>query len=651
MPSLLHPGVYIEEFTPASPIEGVSTSVAAFIGVASSGPILEPTEITNWDTFLERFGDHVEETYPTGDKAYLASSVKGFFLNGGTTCYIVRTSSAVNARGNLVTRNTPNDPVIIATAVREGATADGITITVSDRSVLEDVLGAPLTVTPVTTTIGTVTDRRVLPVASTAGFQIGDVVLVSHSGLANQPRVIAGIDAAALTLDSPLALPGDYSGGDVRIDDLRTTTTRIRVAPPAKPLRQVIPPGTIIEVGVGTAKAVFAVVTAVGNDSLTLRDPLTKQHDATSPIEITSREFDLHIVDPAAGVTEDLTGLSMDAGHPRWWGRVVSGIVSLSSPATPPGGTIADPRPDTPVVTLAGGTDDDRAASWQALLADPTDALATLAPFDRVSIVAIPGATTTAAHAAIVTHCELLGDRVAILDAGKDAEPADAVDQAADATGDNRGFAALSYPWIRITNPESKQLDAWPPSAHLAGVYARTDNEVGVHKAPANTNIRGALDLTRRLTDADQDGLNQFGVSALRIPPNGGAPVVWGARTTTTQDRNWQYVNIRRLFNYLEESIADGIRWAVFEPNDRGLWKKLDRSISAFLRQEWRNGALFGDKPEEAFYVRIDDVLNPPSTRSLGRLYIEIGVQPTYPAEFLVVRIGIWDGGSEASES
>ena len=143
-----------------------------------------------------------------------------------------------------------------------------------------------------------------------------------------------------------------------------------------------------------------------------------------------------------------------------------------------------------------------------------------------------------------------------------------------------------------------------------------------------------------------------MGIDVLRVFPGQSQPVVWGARTTAGDlDRNWQYVNIRRLFIFLEQSIEQGIRWAVFEPNDLALWQKLKRSISEFLAQVWRDGALFGAKTEDAFYVRIDEALNPPSTRALGRLYIEVGVVPTYPAEFIILRIGIWQGGSEVSES
>jgi phage tail sheath protein FI len=141
-----------------------------------------------------------------------------------------------------------------------------------------------------------------------------------------------------------------------------------------------------------------------------------------------------------------------------------------------------------------------------------------------------------------------------------------------------------------------------------------------------------------------------MGINVLRVFSGRTQPVVWGARTTA-ENTNWQYVSVRRLMLYIEESIEEGIRWAVFEPNNRQLWGKLRRTITEFLTRVWRDGALFGGTPEEAFYVRIDEILNPPSTRALGRLYIEIGVAPSYPAEFIIVRIGLWDGGGEVSES
>jgi len=183
----------------------------------------------------------------------------------------------------------------------------------------------------------------------------------------------------------------------------------------------------------------------------------------------------------------------------------------------------------------------------------------------------------------------------------------------------------------------------------VCGVIARSDNNRGVHKAPANEIINGALGVERSMSDIDQGQLNLIGVNVVRVFQAGGRPVLWGARTTAT-DRNWQYVNIRRLFLFLEESIEEGIRWAIFEPNNIQLWQKLKRTITEFLTRVWRDGGLFGATPEEAFYVRCDETNNPFSDQALGRLNIEIGIRPTYPAEFIIVSIGIWPGGSEVTE-
>jgi phage tail sheath protein FI len=194
-----------------------------------------------------------------------------------------------------------------------------------------------------------------------------------------------------------------------------------------------------------------------------------------------------------------------------------------------------------------------------------------------------------------------------------------------------------------------------PPSGHLAGVYARIDNSRGVHKAPAGleANLHGTIGVERILGDTEQGLLNlaPYGVNVIRVF-RGGQPTVWGARTNAVAagNTNWQYVNIRRLFLFLEGSITDGIRFAVFEPNNLELWGKLRRSITAFLTKVWRDGALFGAAPKDAFYVRIDDALNPPDQMALGYLTIEIGVRPSYPAEFIVVRIGISPSGATVTE-
>jgi phage tail sheath protein FI len=183
-----------------------------------------------------------------------------------------------------------------------------------------------------------------------------------------------------------------------------------------------------------------------------------------------------------------------------------------------------------------------------------------------------------------------------------------------------------------------------PPSGHVAGIWGRNDDTRGVHKAPANEVIRGALAPELQLTRAEQDLLNPVGINCIRAFPGRGIRV-WGARTLSS-DPAWRYLNVRRLFNYLEESILGGTQWAVFEPNDVALWAKLRRTISAFLVNEWRRGALFGLTPDEAFYVECDEETNLAETIDLGQVICEIGVAPVKPAEFVVFRLAQFSGGA-----
>jgi len=204
-------------------------------------------------------------------------------------------------------------------------------------------------------------------------------------------------------------------------------------------------------------------------------------------------------------------------------------------------------------------------------------------------------------------------------------------------------YAALYYPWVSVADPVSGTTDFVPPSGHLAGIYARVDTERGVHKAPANAVIRGAVDVERRLSKADQDGLNPDGVNVIRA--FNGSMTVWGARTLGGDKNNeWKYINIRRLFLFLRESIDEGTQWVVFEPNTPTLWAQITRNITAFLTNVWQSGALFGNTPAEAFYVKCDDETNPPEVRDLGQVVTEIGVAVVKPAEFVIFRISQWAG-------
>jgi uncharacterized protein len=301
-----------------------------------------------------------------------------------------------------------------------------------------------------------------------------------------------------------------------------------------------------------------------------------------------------------------------------------------------------------------------------------------LEQIDEVAIVAAPGYTDAASYDALLAHCEKLKDRVGILDAPGEVEDITLLTQVATAkarkpavgsdnvgaagsstetlngaSGGMRprqsdgGFGAFYFPWITVRDPLSpNDLVDVPPSGHLAGIWARTDATRGVHKAPANEAVRGALNLSYLLTRDEQGVLNQSGINCIRSFTREGIRV-WGARTIADGSSEWRYLNVRRLFNMIEESIATSTRWIVFEPNDRTLWKSIRRDISAFLTRLWRDGALMGRTPQEAFFVKCDDETNPPDVIDAGTVVTLIGIAPVKPAEFIVFRISQYAGGSE----
>jgi hypothetical protein len=295
--------------------------------------------------------------------------------------------------------------------------------------------------------------------------------------------------------------------------------------------------------------------------------------------------------------------------------------------------------------------------------------LSLLEEIDEVAIVAAPGYHDPASYEDLLKHAELMGDRVAILDpptdfpdverltrvgtariarppAKKAAGTGEGDSPAEPAGGDSHAglrprqsdYGAFYLPWLVVRDPLTGELVETPPSGHMAGVWARTDTLRGVHKAPANEPVRGAVDLTYRVTKVEQDLLNPAGVNCIRFFPAEGIRV-WGARTLAAEASEWRYLNVRRLFNMLKESIADGTRWIVFEPNDGLLWRSIRRDIGAFLTRVWRDGALYGRTPQEAFFVKCDEETNPPDVRDAGQVVTLIGVAPVKPAEFVVFKL------------
>lgn len=209
-------------------------------------------------------------------------------------------------------------------------------------------------------------------------------------------------------------------------------------------------------------------------------------------------------------------------------------------------------------------------------------------------------------------------------------------------------YAALYYPWIKVPNPRNGGKPIMvPPCGHVMGVWSRTDETRGIYKAPANETPKGVIGLAYDCNFREQELLNPLGINCIRTFPNRGIRI-WGARTLVEPDKTeWRYVNVRRLISYIEKSIELGTQWVVFEPNDEDLWARVRRTVSNFLERLWREGALFGASPEQAFYVKCDGELNTPDTMILGRLYVEVGVCPVRPAEFVVFRISQWSSQDE----
>ncbi|MBD2089951.1 phage tail sheath subtilisin-like domain-containing protein [Microcoleus sp. FACHB-1515] len=639
-----YPGVYIDEFAPGAPIQGVGTSTAAFIGPAASGELDTPTKITSWDQFRQVFGALPLPGF------FLWYAVRGFFENGGQVCYVVRASNGKNA--SLLLEDDADHDIVKVRSRQPGNPSTPIQVALS-RSHLLPAASASLYRPTANYTAAAGREITLDTAANAAQFRPGDFITLNDVGERVQIARISGNKirlADNLTQTYP-------ANGTVRIANAPVGTQTIRITSTAPIASGALVAGTVLTITQGTLSStrVVETVQAEINGSTTtyrvtfrqgLSIPLSFAQDAT----VQSQEFNLEVTQ---GASVTYPNLSIDSAHPRYFLKVVNeagGLVQLER-------IEPFPRVDFPAgllknltaTSLAGGENENLATIDDQ---DYIDALETLREIDDVNLIAIPDRTTAPVQQAVITHCEQMGDRFAVLDASTadlklfGAGSVEAQRRGLDST---RGYSALYYPWLRVPPTGRGDPVLVPPSGHVCGIIARSDTLRGVHKAPANEIVNGAIGVGRSMSNIDQGQLNLQGINVIRIFQNGGRPVLFGARTTAT-DLNWQYVNIRRLFLFVEESIQEGIRWAVFEPNNLQLWEKVKRTITEFLTRVWRDGALFGATAKEAFYVRIDETLNPFSEQALGRLNIEIGLRPTYPAEFIIVRIGIWQGDAQVTE-
>jgi hypothetical protein len=666
-----YPGVYIDEFAPGAPIQGVGTSTAAFIGPAASGELDIPTKITSWDQFRQIYGALPLPGF------FLWYAVRGFFENGGQVCYVVRASNGAYASATLSDNVQPTGNEIVRVRSRQpGAPSTPIQVEVNTVHLLAT---GNTSVYQPSVDFTTISGREITiqqaggdasAAITAAQFRPGDFITIGTGGERVQ---VVRVTGAVLRIDRDLT--GSYTGGTdaVRLADAPAGTQTIRIVSTVPIPTGALVPGTVLTVsqgGLSSTRVVETVQAEPINPTLTTYRITFRQGlgialnlDPATPATVQSEEFDFVVTQ---GTSITYSNLSIDSAHPRYFLRVVNAASTLVHleriepfPRIDfPAGLLDDTAGTA--TALTGGADENLSTMDDSAY---IDALNALRDIDDVNLIAIPDRPADPAdpnhpmaqvQQAVIAHCEQMGDRFGVLDAESatlelfgNTGSIEAQRRGLDST---RGYAALYYPWLRVLPAGRGEPVLVPPSGHICGIIARSDNLRGVHKAPANEIVNGALGVGRTMSNIDQGQLNLQGINVIRVFQTGGRPLLFGARTTAT-DLNWQYVNIRRLFLFVEESIQEGIRWAVFEPNNLQLWQKLKRTITEFLTRVWRDGALFGATADEAFYVRIDETLNPFSEQALGRLNIEIGLRPTYPAEFIIVRIGIWQGGSEVTEA
>jgi len=355
------------------------------------------------------------------------------------------------------------------------------------------------------------------------------------------------------------------------------------------------------------------------------------------------------VVKDAGKAVETWEDLTLAPDHERYVEKIVNGasayiqVTDLKSATAAPGN-----RPAVAAgAALAGGVDGAADLTDADMTGNPANRTGLYAfdEVDEINSLSIPGRTSQVMVQAGLDYCAGRSDVGFVADAplGLDPMQAKAFRENFDSS-----YGYMYYPWIRINDPLTERPILVPPSGHLVGIYARSDGERGVHKAPANEVIRGAVGVERIVTDGEQELLNPAGVNVIRVFPGRGIRV-WGARTMSSNP-SLRYIHKRRFLMFVEESVAEGTQWAVFEPNDEVLWRKLTRTISGFLRRQFLEGALFGTSEEDAYFVKCDEETNPVEVRQAGQVVTLVGVNIVDTAEFVIFRIGQWDGGKSIQE-
>lgn len=658
MPEYLAPGVYVEEVSfRQKSIEGVSTSTAGFVGPTRFGPIRgEPELMTNFGEFERVYGGVEELRFrdSTPMVGYLAQAVRAFFEEGGQRLYVSR----------VFRRHAEPVP---------GRAPDGV-----GRLDFQDASPA-----------GGIGFEARYPGAA-GNLRVGLTARASEN-------VLAGVPVNPVDLDSPRepvlrgVQPFDTVWIDKRSDapveglywaerffDAATNRTswQFHSADGGAPLPLTdLRPDHNDEVHIVTVTVEVAVPGRPDNggrfartetwDNLTFHPAHRRSLSNVFARDLANRTAALTV--PLVFDDDDMNGPQIAAvllGQERSDSEALRIAALIGLGVSPPPGpaevtilaTLLAPELSnadrTYIIELEGGNDGDRpgAAEFEGNgVEDPSESsgLRSFEHLADISIVATPGATAGYAEdwvpqidqitRNLISHCQRMRYRIAVLDTplGQSIAQVRAFRAQVDSS-----HAALYYPWIRVMDPASGVPILVPPSGSVAGIYARNDIERGVHKAPANEVVRQAIGLEVSLNKAHQDVLNPESVNCIRSFEGRGTRV-WGARTLSS-DVEWQYVNLRRYFAYLERSIEGGTQWAVFEPNGDELWGNVRQTIEDFLFNEWQNGRLLGPKPSSAYFVRCDRSTMSQNDLDTGRLVCLVGVAPLRPAEFVIFRIGQW---------
>jgi uncharacterized protein len=697
MPEYLSPGVYIEEIPSGiQAIEGVSTSTAGFVGRAQRGtvpgylwpgtgtdlpftpdsgfvltPDPAPVLVTSFAEFQREFGPPLPVPDPTvpADYGYLGWAVRAFFDQGGKRVYIARIvdpgdkPSLTRVDQGVVYRLLRSAPKTTDTVFL--ASTRGLNI--GDKMAFTrhsdgNVVLPSATIASWDSQFNSVTFTGPLGVALDSGDAYGIVTgspldPVANAGpqfFARSPGAwSAGVQVLIVNSDRsavPIVGGGTILAGAHKLQVQNVASFYV---------------GAVVEIDYsGTVRSSHEVVSIdSGSKQITLGTPTTAAINpaaAVTPI-IRTLEIDVTVIDTTgAAPVETYKSLSWNQTpnadkrrHYAWVINANSGLVWVQPPkvGTPAlsGGvsetfdlasqpTTPDGFPMSPLP--AGiGTDGfvDLDDTWVGVDNGPgkRSGIESLIDLSDVAIIAAPGKTTPVIQLALIAQCELLRFRFAVVDGERDPKAGSVTSILAHAGLYDTSFAAYYQPWISVTI--DGQLRYLPPSGYMAGIYARVDDARGVWKAPANEPVLNVAALKTNFVTGEQDVLNPRGVDLIRQFEIGGIRV-WGARTLST-DADLKYINVRRTLIFIEHSLDNGTQWVVFEPNTPVTWSRVTDSVSAFLLTQWRAGALFGRKPEQAFFVRCDETTMTADDILNGRLICEIGVAIVRPAEFVIFRI------------